>query len=93
MNPERIHENAIQGLKFECDRQLTTTEDAARLAAAFDALSALNADGNLGWRDLFDVVRVYARLSADGRLDPREADELTGTIRDLAIAKTRPRTF
>ena len=93
MYPKRIHESVIQGLKIQSEQQLTATEDddGARLVAAFDVLSALNEDGNLGWRDLFGVLRVYTRLSADGRLDPREAVELTEAIRDLAIAKTRPR--
>ena len=95
MYPKRIHESVIQGLKLQSEQQLTVTqdEDGARLAAAFDALSALNQDGNLGWRDLFGILRVYAELSADGRLDPREADELTEAIRDIAVAKTRPRTL
>lgn len=93
MYPKRIHESVIQGLKLQSEQQLTATEDGARLAAAFDAMSALNEDGNLGWRDLFGVLRVYTRLSADGRIDPPEADELTKAIRDLAVAKTRPRTF
>ena len=93
MYPKRIHESVIQGLKIQSEQQLTATEDGARLAAAFDVLSALNEDGNLGWRDLFGVLRVCARLSADGRIDPREADDLTEAIRDLAIAKTRPRSL
>ena len=93
MYPTRIHESVIQGLKIQSEQQLTATEDGARLAAAFDALSALNEDGNLGWRDLFGVLRIYVQLSTDGRLDPPEADELTEAIRDLAIAKTRPRSL
>jgi len=95
MYPKRIHESVIQGLKLQSEQQLTVTEDddRARLAAAFDALSALNQDGNLGWRDLFRILRVYVELSADGRLDPSEADALTEAIRDLAVAKTRPRAL
>ena len=95
MYPKRIHESVIQGLKLQSEQQLTVTEDddGARLAAAFDALSALNQDGNLGWRDLFGILRVYTELSADGRLDPSEADALTKAIRDIAVAKTRPRAL
>ena len=61
MYPKRIHESVIQGLKLQSEQQLTATEDGARLAAAFDAMSALNEDGNLGWRDLFDVLLEFRR--------------------------------
>jgi membrane protease YdiL (CAAX protease family) len=61
------------------------------LETAFDALSAANDAGGLGWRQLFRVARVYASTSADGTIDSGDVDILLEALREAVTGTIAPR--
>lgn len=93
MYPQQIHEGFIEGLRQESERRLVpaASENRQAVMGAFDALSAANEAGHLGWRDIATVIVAYSELTADGSLDETDADALIEKIRDVVIDATRPR--
>jgi len=91
--PQQTHAKAIELMKAESAGYLSisASERAPRLAAAFDALAAVNRSGTLELRDVAEVFRIFQGVSADGEIDTAEADVLIDRIRDVVVARTRPR--
>lgn len=93
--PERVHARGIELL----ERRITATLEpgasgkASQITSAFRALTALNESGQLKLRDLATLRQSYRELSVDGGLDAQDADALVGTIREMVMDRTGPRTF
>lgn len=87
--PERVHEAGIQVLHQQSQEELDVraADKGPSLTSAFEALSALNASGQLDIMDLARVQEAFVRLRSDGTLDSGDADALVETIRQVVQDK------
>ncbi len=94
-NPPAMQATFIETLSRETSRRLDpdALERAVELDGAFQALSAANDAGSLGWRELWAVMRAYAETSADGSIDSEDVDALIAGIREAVMGATAPRRF
>ena len=94
-NPPAMQATFIETLSRETSSRLDpdAMDRAEELDGAFRTLSAANDGGNLGWRQLFGVMRAYAETSVDGTIDSEEVDVLIGSIREAVTGATSPRRF
>ena len=92
-NPPAMQATFIETLSRETSRRLDpdAIERAEELDGAFLALSAANDAGSLGWRELWTVMRAYAKASADGSIDSEDAGALIESIREAVMGATAPR--
>jgi hypothetical protein len=92
-NPGAMQEALIEALSANVSRGLDSeaVDRAEEVDRAFRALSAANEAGNVGWRELWEVIRAYAEASADGAIDSEEISTLIERIRQAATRATSPR--
>lgn len=91
--PERVHEAGIEVMRIQSQEDLAfdAKDKAPSLTSAFEALSALNASGQLDITDLARVQEAFLRLRADGSLDDGDAEALVETIRQVVQDKAGAR--
>jgi membrane protease YdiL (CAAX protease family) len=92
-NPQGVQATFLSALSQETLSRLDPDAMARseELETAFDALSAANDAGGLGWRQLFRVARVYASTSADGTIDSGDVDILLEALREAVRGAISPR--
>ena len=94
-NPPAMQATLIEALSRETSLRLDpdAMDRAEELDDAFRALGIANDASNLGWRELWVVMRAYAEASADGSIDSEDAGALVESIRKAVTGATAPRRF
>jgi len=94
-NPQAMQATFIEALSRETSARLDpeAMDRAQELDDAFRALGIANDASNLGWRELWVVMRAYAETSADGSIDSEDAGALVESIRAAVMGATAPRRF